>query len=67
MIHNKAELFFLTITDNGRGFDPARIMGEVRGIGRPTMKERTELPGGVLHIRSAPGKGTTIEIEVPLS
>lgn len=66
-IQNKGKLFSLTITDNGRGFEPSSIVGEARGIGLSTMKERIELLGGALHIRSAPGKGTAIEIEVPLS
>lgn len=65
-IERKGQKLSLSIKDNGRGFDPSRAMGEARGIGLSTMKERAELLYGTLHIKSAPGRGTAIEIEVPL-
>ena len=30
------------------------------------MKERVESAGGVLHIESAPGKGTAIKVRLPV-
>ncbi|MHA2067306.1 MAG: ATP-binding protein [Candidatus Thorarchaeota archaeon] len=38
-----------------------------RGLGLLGMKERVELVGGILKIRSHPGRGTEIEIEIPMN
>ena len=52
----------LTVRDDGRGFETA---SEHPGhFGLTNMKERADLLGGSLHIESAPGAGTTVEIEV---
>ena len=42
----------------------AREAGD--GLGLSTMRERAELLGGSLRVRSAPGNGTSIQVEVPL-
>lgn len=47
----------LTVTDDGRGFDPDRCRG---GVGVSSMKERMEALGGTLTITSTPGGGTTV-------
>ena len=55
--------FDLLITDNGSGFDPAAVSRDgpsLTGLGLSTMKERTELSGGIFSIDSMPGKGTSI-------
>ena len=55
----------LTIRDAGRGFDlPDAIM--TRGLGLVSMRERLNLVGGTLSIRSKPARGTEIFAEVPL-
>ncbi len=56
----------LTITDDGRGFDPAAA-GEGGGHGQRTMQERAMLCGGSAHVDSAPGRGTRLVVRVPLS
>lgn len=53
----------VTITDTGRGFDPENT---ARGVGLFSMEERARAAGGKLHIRSNPGKGTEIYLEVPI-
>ncbi len=59
----------LTIEDNGKGFDvrpsEARIVGQA-GMGLVSMRERAMSFSGVLTIDSSPGKGTTIEAQIPL-
>jgi signal transduction histidine kinase len=52
------------IEDDGRGFD----MREVRpdALGLAGMRERTALLGGRFLIESAPGRGTTLSVEVPV-
>src|SRR5262249_19254491 len=51
----------LSITDDGVGFDPSRQ----RGMGLLGMQERVMRLDGRLAIDSAPGKGTTIRVELP--
>ncbi len=54
----------LEIQDDGAGFDPAAVESG-GGLGLPGMKERVQKLGGRLEIRSAPGKGTKVAVEVP--
>ena len=53
----------LTVTDDGRGFEPAAAAG---GHGQRTMRERAALCGGWLTVDSAPGSGTRVVARVPL-
>jgi two-component system NarL family sensor kinase len=54
----------LTVEDDGSGFDPNL---PVRGhYGLLGMRERARLLGGALHLASAPGAGTRVELAVPL-
>ncbi len=56
----------LTITDDGRGFDPASLSrSEIPRFGLQTMRERVESLGGSFLIQSTPGQGTTIRVQVP--
>ncbi len=48
----------LTISDEGRGFDPASADG--RGVGLVSMRERMEAVGGSLQVISRPGEGARI-------
>jgi len=58
----------VTISDNGRGFE---LSGGVDGLprsgklGLAGMQERARLLGGTLKVKSTPGKGTTLIVEVP--
>ncbi|MQS40065.1 GAF domain-containing sensor histidine kinase [Streptomyces katsurahamanus] len=55
----------LSITDNGRGFEPRAIRRAGRHLGLVSMRDRASGIGGKLTVQSAPGKGTTIEMEAP--
>jgi signal transduction histidine kinase len=55
-----------TIEDNGRGFEPAKEAAHPSGAGLASIRERTSLLGGTLNLRSEPGKGTKIEVFLPL-
>jgi PAS domain S-box-containing protein len=70
-IDDSGEYLNLMIKDNGKGFyydsqqlhlkNLARKMNGIRG-----MKERAELLGGTFTISAEPGKGSIIELEIPL-
>lgn len=53
----------LTVEDDGTGFDLARSTG---GFGLPGLQRRARDAGGRLHLRSAPGSGTAVRLELPL-
>lgn len=55
----------IVISDNGKGFQEAVDDGK-KHFGIFCMKERINLLGGKIHFDSAPKKGTTISIDVPL-
>jgi signal transduction histidine kinase len=57
----------LQVVDNGKGFGDVDPLGphEPGHIGLASMRERTELLGGVLEIKTQPGR-TEVEVRVPL-
>lgn len=56
-----------TLRDNGRGFDvKAALRSRERGLGLFGMRERAQLAGGYLDLRSDPGRGTTVTLVAPL-
>jgi signal transduction histidine kinase len=55
----------LSITDDGSGFDLEEARGR-GGLGLIGMEERTRLAKGKLSIAAAKGRGTRIQVEVPL-
>jgi signal transduction histidine kinase len=52
------------VTDDGIGFDPDRPELRSRHLGLTSMEERARELRGRLRIRSAPGAGTTVRIEL---
>ncbi len=62
----KNEEAWVSIRDNGPGFDlETTIMGDAQ-FGLRTMKERAECVRGRIQISSRPGAGTTVDVTVPL-
>jgi signal transduction histidine kinase len=53
----------LEVTDDGRGFDPAAAR---EGMGLHSLARRAEETGGRLALDSAPQRGTTVRLAVPL-
>ena len=53
--------FAMTISDDGRGFDPESV-DLIHQFGLQGMRERTEMLGGQLEMVSQPGNGTTISL-----
>jgi len=59
----------LTIQDDGKGFQTERASDNKKSerLGLIGMRERLEMVRGSFEIRSAPGKGTTVRAQVPLT
>ncbi|MFJ4335942.1 MULTISPECIES: GAF domain-containing sensor histidine kinase [unclassified Streptomyces] len=64
-LHRRGTGTVLRITDDGGGFDPRTVRRAGRHLGLVSMRDRASGTGGRLTVRSAPGEGTTIEMEVP--
>lgn len=60
-----AESVYLSIKDFGCGFDPMNCVGTI-GLGISSMQERVRLVDGSFAIRSAPDRGTCIDVIIPL-
>jgi signal transduction histidine kinase len=56
----------LCVSDDGTGFDPSRTRGAgLGGMGLAGMDRRAAAAGGALRVRSSPGTGTTVTVELP--
>ena len=67
-LHGHRDRVRMTVTDNGRGLQVARSLGDLARKGKlgvVGMHERARLLGGVLEISSEPGQGTRIVAELP--
>jgi signal transduction histidine kinase len=61
-VEQQADGLRLAIEDDGKGFDAQ----QERGMGLLGMQERVGYLGGKFEVESAPGKGTTLKITLPL-
>lgn len=69
-LHKQPEIVRLEIADDGVGFDVNATMKsyDKRGsLGMINLRERAELVNGLLNIESAPGRGTKIQVYIPLT
>jgi signal transduction histidine kinase len=55
----------LSVRDNGAGFCADKAWNKPKSFGLAGMRERAALLGGTLAVRTAPGKGTTVMLELP--
>jgi len=66
-ITGAADSVRLSVTDDGDGFDTARVLGEgTAGIGLRSIVDRVERDGGQLLIDSRPGQGTAVVVTIPV-
>lgn len=61
-VRQTARCILLSIQDDGKGFDARRV----RGLGLVGMEERVEHLRGTFQVKSEPGRGTVLEVELPL-
>lgn len=59
-------IFYITIEDNGKGFDPSLATAN-KGIGMDNIRTRVEFLRGKMDIHSLPGRGSAINIELQCS
>jgi NarL family two-component system sensor histidine kinase YdfH len=64
-LHPAHQAFAIEVRDDGVGFDPAQISAGHYGL--IGLQERARLSGGTLNIESAPGQGTTLKAQLPVS
>jgi signal transduction histidine kinase len=68
-MQREIDTLFLEVADDGVGFDLAEVekhYTERSSLGLVNLRERAELAGGNLQILSTPGKGTRVQVRVPL-
>jgi hypothetical protein len=58
--HEHDGLVVVRVSDRGRGFDPGRVPAHRRGLAE-SVHARMAAAGGAVEVRSAPGRGTTVE------
>ncbi len=66
----ETDVVLVEVEDDGVGFNVGKVDAgyDQRGsLGMVNMRERAELVNGILHIDSAEGKGTRIQVVIPLS
>ena len=56
----------LAVTDDGKGFNPAKAREQHGGLGLRSIEERIRLVGGRVSIETAPHMGTTVTVWVTL-
>jgi len=58
--------FYITVEDNGKGFDPSMQAPTKGGIGLSNIRNRVEILNGHLEIDAAIGKGASFHIQFEL-
>lgn len=59
--------WIVEVSDDGRGFDVSAVAARGRrNFGLQFMRERAELIGAQLEVRSRPGGGTVVSLSIPL-
>ncbi|MBI4317333.1 MAG: GAF domain-containing sensor histidine kinase [Chloroflexi bacterium] len=68
-VTQEPEQIVVEVQDDGVGFDPHALDGEMQrnGLGLLSMRKRAELLQGRFRLTSSPRAGTRVRVEVPLS
>lgn len=64
-VERRAAWIRCVVRDDGRGFDPQAGVSH-GGLGLRAMRERVGAAGGTLLVDSRPGRGTRIEVRLPI-
>ena len=63
----KNKLIEILVTDNGKGFKYEKLDTPPKGAGLISIRNRLALYNGKLDISSAPGKGTTVRVQLAVA
>ncbi len=63
LIDASGDQIFVEVSDQGRGFEPARLREIRESLGLAGLEERVHLAGGKFEIHSLPGVGTRLSAE----
>jgi two-component system sensor histidine kinase UhpB len=63
-LHRDQQFLRLKVTDDGTGFDPELVKN---GNGLQNMRERANSMQAKIHVETAAGKGTGIQLDVPIT
>ncbi len=61
-----AHAFTMTISDDGKGFNPGQTPSDEGGLGLRNMQQRARLHDGDVTIESTPESGTRIRLTIPV-
>ncbi len=64
-VHQASGMLVAEVSDSGRGFD-LQTVGQDGHLGLAGMRERVGLLSGTFDVDTAPGRGTTIRVSIPL-
>ena len=64
-LHKEPNSISITLEDDGKGFDLATMANE-EGMGLKNIRNRIRFLKGEVEFDTAPGKGTSIVLHVPL-
>jgi signal transduction histidine kinase len=64
VLERRDDSMLIIVEDDGEGFD-VNLSRDNGHLGLLGMQERAEVLGGSLAVESAPGRGTTVVVEVP--
>jgi signal transduction histidine kinase len=70
VLQHRDDALHLSVRDEGAGFDMEAVRragNSSEHVGLGGMRERIELLGGTIHIRSRPDEGTLLVVRVPLT
>ena len=63
VLRSRRTFVYLTVTDDGCGFEPRRL--DTDRLGLAGISERVRLLGGAVEIETTPGAGTTVRATLP--
>ncbi|HXL09968.1 MAG TPA: sensor histidine kinase [Gemmatimonadales bacterium] len=73
MVDRRGSAIALTVSDDGKGFDPQRVLASEADVGVEGghfglrgIQDRVAMLGGTFAIDSAPGRGTSLTVTLPV-